>query len=91
MQVLTERRPAVHIGLGKELVHGAADGRDEERLARHQEAVDTILASWLEAAAAEKLLKILYDGRFSAFLRSEKMQYILIGSEYSETSKRYPH
>ena len=27
----------------------------------------------------------------SALLRSEKLQYILIGSEYSETSKRYPH
>ena len=28
----------------------------------------------------------LYDGRFSPFLRSEQLQYILIGSEYSETS-----
>ena len=27
----------------------------------------------------------------SALLRSEKLQYIPIGSEYSETSKRYPH
>ena len=27
----------------------------------------------------------------SALLRSEKLQYILIRSEYSETSKRYPH
>ena len=64
MQVLTERRPAVHIGLGKELVHGAADGRDEERLARHQEAVDTILASWLEAAAAENIVRRTILGVF---------------------------
>ena len=36
---------------------------------------------------AEKMLRRM----ISALLRSEKLQYILIGSEYSETSKRYPH